>query len=170
VNFPNKTWAHGGPQINSGAEKANWGGLVNRGGGVKDYEEVDWKEDLMLIECGIDKPNTVPWSWERNTEYILTVERGSQIQLPAGTNSQFNVSVPERTMWRWEFTIQPVHEDSEVYHAFIYNSAGHISSFYLWNEAGYGSKDDEQHARWSLPTYRVEGSVENKVPAGWKRF
>ncbi|MEI6197504.1 MAG: hypothetical protein WCS42_24585, partial [Verrucomicrobiota bacterium] len=31
VNFLNKTWAHGGPQVNSGAEKANWGGLVNRG-------------------------------------------------------------------------------------------------------------------------------------------
>jgi len=38
VNFPNKTWAHGGPQVNSGAEKANWGGLVNRGGGSKDYK------------------------------------------------------------------------------------------------------------------------------------
>jgi len=24
VNFPNQTWAHGGPQVNSGAEKANW--------------------------------------------------------------------------------------------------------------------------------------------------
>src|SRR5580698_8043021 len=46
VNFPNKTWAHGGPQVNSGAEKANWGGLVNRGGGSKDYQEVNWKEDL----------------------------------------------------------------------------------------------------------------------------
>lgn len=170
VNFPNNTWAHGGPQINSGAEKANWGGLVNRGGGSKDYWEVNWKDDLMLIECGIDKPNTVPWTWDRNTEYILTVERGKCIQLPSGTNAHFHVTVPERRMWKWKFTIQPVKEGPEAYHAFLYNSADHISSFYLWNESGYGSESSQQHTRWSLPTYRVEGSAEDKVPAGWRRF
>lgn len=77
VNFPNKTWAHGGPQVNSGTEKANWGGLVNRGGGSKDYKEVNWQEDLLLIECGVEKPNTVPWKWDRNCEYTITVERGN---------------------------------------------------------------------------------------------
>ncbi|HEU5071757.1 MAG TPA: hypothetical protein VFV96_15230 [Verrucomicrobiae bacterium] len=171
VNFPNQTWAHGGPQVNSGAEKANWGGLVNRGGGSKDYEEVNWQEDLKLIECGIDKPNTVPWKWERDREYILTVERGQQVKLPAGTNAHFKVSVPERTMWRWNFTIQPVDgKEQDSYSAFIYDSADHFRSFYLWNESGYGSTSKEQHTKWSLPTYRTADDPEDKVPAGWKRF
>jgi hypothetical protein len=171
VNFPNKTWAHGGPQVNSGAEKANWGGLVNRGGGSKDYKEVNWQEDLKLIECGVDKPNTVPWKWDRNREYILTVERGSQVQLPAGTNAQYKITMPERNMWRWNFTITPVDgKAQESYRAFIYDSADHISSFYLWNEAGYGSTSQEQHTKWSLPTYRTTDNPEDKVPTGWKRF
>lgn len=170
VNFPNKTWAHGGPQINSGAEKANWGGLVNRGGGAKDYKEVDWKHDLMLIECGIEKPNTVPFKWEREREYILTVERGPQVHLPAGTNTHFKVAVPERTMWEWNFTIQRVAPGAERFNSFLYDSADHISSFYLWNEAGYGSTREQQHARWSLPTYRVEGGNEDLFPTDWKRF
>jgi hypothetical protein len=170
VNFPNQTWAHGGPQVNSGAEKANWGGLVNRSGGAKDYQEVNWQKDLLLIECGVEKPNTVPWKWERNCEYILTVERGKQVQLPAGTNAQFKVVVPARTMWEWKFTIQPVSSGHETFTALLYDSADHLRSFYVWNEAGYGSTSQQQHAKWSLPTYRTEGSLEDKVPTGWKRF
>lgn len=170
VNFPNKTWAHGGPQVNSGAEKANWGGLVNRGGGAKDYKEVNWQEDLMLIECGIEKPNTVPWKWDRNCEYIITVERGQQIHLPSGTNTQFKVMVPERTMWEWKFTIKPIESGHETFTSLLYDSADHISSFYVWNESGYGSTSKQQHAVWSLPTYRTEDSAEEKTPTGWKRF
>ena len=170
VNCPNKTWAHGGPQVNSGAEKANWGGLVNRGGGSKDYKEVNWKEDLQLIEYGIEKPNTVPWKWDRHCEYTITVERGKQIHLPAGTNTHFKVTVPERTMWEWKLTIKPVDSGHETFTSLLYDSTDHISSFYVWNEAGYGSTSKEQHARWSLPTYRTEGSTEDKVPTGWKRF
>ena len=170
VNFPNKTWAHGGPQINSGAEKANWGGLVNRGGGSKDYKETNWKEDLSLIEYGVEKPNTVPWKWERNTEYIITVERGKQVHLPAGTNEHFKVMVPERTMWEWRLTIKPVESGHETFTSLLYDSADHISSFYVWNESGYGSTGKQQHARWALPSYRIEDSAEDKVPAGWKRF
>jgi hypothetical protein len=170
VNFPNKTWAHGGPQVNSGAEKANWGGLVNRGGGSKDYKEVNWKEDLMLIECGIGKPNTVPWKWERNCEYIISVERGNQVQLPAGTNQQFKVVVPERTMWEWKLSIKPVNSGHESFSSLIYDSADHIGSFYLWNESGYGSTSKEQQTKWSLPVYRTGDSAEDKVPTGWKRF
>jgi hypothetical protein len=170
VNFPNQTWAHGGPQINSGAEKANWGGLVNRGGGSKDYQEVNWKEDLLLIECGIEKPNTVPWKWNRNTEYVITVERGKQIHLPAGTNDHFQVRVPERMLWEWRLTIQPLAIGHESFASLLYDSADHISSFYLWNEAGYGSTSKQQHAQWSLPTYRTADSAEDKVPSGWKRF
>jgi hypothetical protein len=170
VNFPNKTWAHGGPQVNSGAEKANWGGLVNRGGGSKDYKEVDWKEDLLLIECGIKKPNTVPWKWDRNCEYTIIIERGMQVHLPAGTNDHFHVTVPERTMWEWKLTIKPVDSGHGTFTSLLYDSADHISSFYVWNEAGYGSTSRQQHARWSLPTYRTEDGTEDKVPAGWKRF
>lgn len=170
VNFPNKTWAHGGPQINSGAEKANWGGLVNRGGGSKDYKEVNWQEDLKLIECGIGKPNTMPWKWARKVEYIMTVERGKQVHLPAGKNAQFKVSVSERTMWEWKLTIKPVKEGHKTFTSLLYDSADHITSFYLWNESGYGSHSNEQHTKWSLPVYRTEDSTEDKVPTGWKRF
>jgi len=174
VNFPNKTWAHGGPQLvkkgNKLVQQANWGGLVNRGGGSKDYKETDLKSDLSLIESGIGKPNTVPWKWKLNTEYILTVERGKQVHLPAGQSHK--VHVEERTMWEWKFTIEPVVKDtaSPSFTSLIYNSADSIGSFYLWNESGYGSNKDEQHARWSPPTYRVENSTENKVAAEWKRF
>jgi hypothetical protein len=170
VNFSNKTWAHGGPQVNSGAEKANWGGLVNRGGGSKDYKETNWQEDLQLLEYGVEKPNTVPWKWERNREYILTIERGKQLHLPAGPNAHFKVTVPERTMWEWRLTIKPVEIGHETFTSLLYDSADHIGSFYLWNEAGYGSTGKEQHTKWSLPTYRTEDSTEDKVPTGWKRF
>ena len=170
VNFPNQTWAHGGPQVNSGKELANWGGLVNRGGGSKDYKEVDWQKDLMLIECGIGKPNTVPWKWDRNCEYTLTIERGNQVQLPAGTNAQYNLVIPGRTMWEWKLTIQPVNPGHDTFTSLLYDSADHIRTFYLWNESGYGSTSKEQQTQWTLPTYRVEGSTEDQVPTGWKRF
>jgi hypothetical protein len=174
VNFPNKTWAHGGPQLvkkaNQPVQQVNWGGLVNRGGGSKDYKEADLKNDLLLIESGVGKPNTVPWKWKLNTEYVLTVERGQQVPLPAGESH--NVHVDARTMWEWKFTYEPVVKDPTYppYTALIYDSADAIGSFYLWNEAGYGSTKEEQHARWSPPTYRVEGSTEDKVAAEWKRF
>ena len=115
VNFPNKTWAHGGPQVNSGSEKANWGGLVNRGGGSKDYTETNWKEDLQLIEYGILKPNTVSWKWDRNCEYTVTIERGKLVTLPAGTNAHYNVVVPERKMWEWNLTIKPVNPGHDTF-------------------------------------------------------
>lgn len=171
VNFPNKTWAHGGPQFNDGKkELANWGGLVNRGGGSKDYTDVDWKKDITLIECGVGKPNTVPYKWNRGDEYVLTVERGAQVKLPEGLNKEHGVVAPERTMWEWKFTIVPVKSGAETFTSLLYDSADHISSFYLWNESGYGSKSDEQHASWSMPTYRVEGGSEDLVPAGFRRF
>ena len=170
VNFPNKTWAHGGPQVNSGEEKANWGGLVNRGGGSKDYQEVNWQEDLLLIECGVEKPNTVPWKWARNCEYTITIERGKQLHLPAGTNDHFHLMVPERTMWEWKLAIKPVDGGHDSFNSLVYDSADHISSFYVWNESGYGSTSRQQHTKWSLPTYRTEDSAADKKPTGWKRF
>ena len=170
VNYPNKTWAHGGPQFTGRQEKANWGGLVNRGGGSKDYRETDWTQDLLLIEYGVEKPNTVPFKWERHCEYVLAVNRGQQVHLPAGTNAHFKVIVPERTMWEWRFTITPVEQGHESFSSLIYDSADSIASFYLWNESGYGSASTNQHTRWSLPTYRTADSSEIKVPTGWKRF
>jgi len=170
INFPNKTWAHGGPQVNSGAEKANWGGLVNRGGGAKDYKEINWKEDLLQIECGVDKPNTVPWPWALNCEYTITVERGKQVHIPAGTNDHFKVVVPDRMMWEWRLTIKPAKRGQETFTSLLYDSADHISSFYLWNEAGYGSTSNQQHAKWSLPIYHTEDSDEDKIPTAWNRF
>lgn len=170
VNFPNQTWAHGGPQMIGGVEKANWGGLVNRGGGIKDYKEVNWEKDLTLIEHGIGKANTVAWEWKRNFEYIITIERGKQVRLPAGENKQHKVMVPARTMWEWKLSIEPVEKGPGTFTSLLYNSADHISSFFLWNEAGYGSVNADLHATWSLPVYRTEGSNEDRVPTGWKRF
>lgn len=170
VNFPNKTWAHGGPQLNSGVEMANWGGLVNRGGGATDYKELNWKNDLPLIECGIEKPNTVPWKWNRHCEYLINIERGKQVHIPAGTNDHFKVMVPEHTMWEWKLIIKPLDSRHEPFTSLLYDSADHISSFYLWNESGYGSTSNQQHARWSLPTFRTEDSATDKASAGWKRF
>ena len=173
VNFPNKTWAHGGPQINKKGNKlvpfVNWGGLVNRGGGSKDYKEADPKNDLFLIECGIGKPNTVPWKWKLNCEYILTVERGKQVHLPAGESHK--VQMAERTMWEWNFTMTPVKKEGPqpAFTALLYNSADSIRSFYLWNEAGYGSTGKEQHARWSLPTYLTDGDTQRHSTKKWTR-
>ena len=174
VNYPNKTWAHGGPQINKKGDQliqyANWGGLVNRGGGSKDYKEADPVKDFLLIECGIGKANTVPWEWKQNCEYILTVERGKQVKLPAGESHK--VQVPERTMWEWNFSIVPVGKDNSLppFTHLLYDSADSIKSFYLWNEAGYGSKGDEQHARWSPPTYWTEGSTKEEATKKFNRF
>lgn len=176
VNFPNKTWAHGGPQISKKGDKkplvqaANWGGLVNRGGGSKDYKEADPTKDMALIECGIGKANTVPWKWKLNSEYILTVERGKQVNLPACMRK--NVHVAERTMWEWHFTIVPAGKAGGLpsFKSLLYDAADCISSFYVWNDAGYGSTSEEQHAYWSLPTYCTDGSTEEERTQKWTRF
>lgn len=170
VNFPNKTWAHGGPQINGKAgelvQYANWGGLVNRGGGSKDYTEADPKRDFYLIECGIEKPNTVPWKWKQGVEYILTVERDRQVELPAGNyGPKRNIALEKRTMWAWKFTIVPAKptEGVESFSSIIYDTADSIQWFCVWNESGYGSQSHEQHARWSKPIYWVDGDPKEKA-------
>jgi hypothetical protein len=174
VNFANKTWAHGGPQLvkrdGKPFKQVNWGGLVNRGGGSKDYIETDWKKDLFLIQCGIGKPNTVPWEWQLHRAYVLTVKRGKQVHLPAATIR--DIHVPERTMWEWQFTIEPVTKDAShpAFTSLLYDSGDYLRSFYLWNEAGYGSHGDEQHSRWSLPIYRTEDDAKDVVARDWRRF
>jgi hypothetical protein len=52
----------------------------------------------------------------------------------------------------------------------IHDSAEYLSLFYLWNEAGYGSKGSEQHARWSVPNYWTVGDEHPKSALGWSRF
>lgn len=175
VNFPNNTWAHGGPQLVKGAngpvEQVNWGGLVNRGGGSKDYVEANPAKDLALIEHGIGKANTVPSAWFRGREYSLVVERGAKVTLPAGPHKAAGgATVPERTMWEWKFTLAPTDKSHAPFTSLLYDSADSVQSFYLWNEAGYGSTSKEQLARWTLPVYRVEGSAKDETPSGWKRF
>lgn len=167
VNFPNQTWAHGGPQMNGAAghlvQYANWGGLVNRGGGSKDYKEADPRKDFYLIECGIGKPNTVPWEWKLGCEYILAVERGRQVDLPAGNyGPRKDIPLEARRMWEWKFTITPAVPTKDVgsFESLIYDTADHISWFCVWNESGYGSASVEQHARWSLPVYWTEDGKE----------
>lgn len=171
VNFPNSTWAHGGPQISKKgdglAKYANWGGLVSRGGGVKDYSDADPKNDRSLIECGVEKPNTIPCEWELNREYTLTVERGEQVILPADEKTP-----TERKMWVWHFMMTPAGDaqTAPTFTSKLYDSADHISDFSVWNEAGYGSTAGEQHARWSLPEYFIEGDNRARAPARWWRF
>ena len=180
VDFPNSTWIHGGPQLlgqedGTANQAANWGGLVDRGGGNDDYDLADWKKDVLLIQCGVHQPSTVPWSWQFGREYILTVRRGSQVRLPAGkvtVDDDETVRAPARTMWEWHFTIQPAKPKpgDQPFESLCYNSAASISEFFLWNESGYGSESNEQHTRWSLPLFRLEGSSKDQVATKWERF
>lgn len=179
VDFPNATWIHGGPQLlgeddGEVSQAANWGGLVDRGGGNDDYDLVDWKKDVLLIQCGVGQPNTVPWSWQFHREYELTVKRGRQVRLPAGTVTvdDETVRAPARTMWEWHFSIKPLKpaKGDQPFESLCYDSAGSIADFYLWNESGYGSESHEQHTRWSLPVFRLEGSDEDHVAREWQRF
>jgi len=176
VNFPNKTWAHGGPQINGKVgelvQYANWGGLVNRGGGSTDYTQADPKKDFYLIECGIGKPNTVPWEWKLGVEYIMTVERGNQVELPAGKyGPNRDIPLDKRTMWEWKFTIVPAVPSKDIgsFSSLIYDSADNLSRFCVWNESGYGSQSHEQHARWSLPVYWTDGDSKEKASTKFLR-
>jgi hypothetical protein len=85
-------------------------------------------------------------------------------------NKEHQVSVPGRTMWEWNFTIRPVDSEPEDFSSLIYNSADSVGDFYVWNEAGYGSTSKQQHAQWSVPSYRLEGDDKEHCPTGWQRF
>ena len=136
VDFPNSTWIHGGPQLlDDGSLQANWGGLVDRGGGDADYDLLDWKKDVLLIQCGVGKPNTVPWSWQFDREYVLTVRRGQKVRLPAGTLTidEETFRAPARTMWEWHFTIEPLkpRKGDRTFSSLCYDSADSIADFAL---------------------------------------
>ena len=144
---------------------------MDRGGGSDDYDKANPRKDLMLIQCGIGKPNTVTFEWKLQREYVLTVERGEQVELPAQTVTidDRNYRAPARTLWEWYFTMRPVNPEKgePTFRSLIYDSADGIGSFCVWNESGYGSTGDEQHARWSLPRYRTD---DNKVRVARKWY
>jgi hypothetical protein len=176
VNFPNHTWAHGGPQLVGGRYQMNWGGLVNRGGGAKDYREEDPGADLLLMQNGPDSQRSAAYAWTMDKEYVLTIERGKQITLPPGEyvfiGSGPKLSVPvARTMWEWKFTLEPVDGDGPTQVSTLYDAADRIESFYIWNECGYGSCGQGQSANWSMPVYASLDAPHADVPAQTlKRF
>ncbi|WP_050983129.1 hypothetical protein [Cupriavidus basilensis] len=170
VNFPNKTWAHGGPQLVNGHYQMNWGGLVSRGGGATDYREEDPALDLRLMQNAADSERSHAYPWVTGKEYILTIERGRQITFPPGVyvfiGSGPQVSVPDaRTMWEWKFTLKPADGGDPVQVSTLYDAADRIASFYIWNECGYGSCGKGQSATWFMPVYTRLGAPGVKMQA-----
>lgn len=158
VNFPNHTWAHGGPQLVDGRYQMNWGGLVNRGGGSADYRQEDPVADLQLMQNGPDRERSAHYAWAVGKEYVLTIERGKQVVLPRGNHVFIGagpaVPVPnDRVMWEWKFTLIPLDGAGTTQVSTLYDAADRISSFYVWNECGYGSCELGQSAIWSMPVY-----------------
>ncbi|GAB3792142.1 hypothetical protein [Dyella agri] len=176
VNFPNKTWAHGGPQRVDGHYQMNWGGLVNRGGGSKDYREEDPAADLLLMQNGPDSQRSPAYAWTVGKEYVLTIERGKQVTLPPGEyvfiGSGPKVSVPAvRTLWEWKFTLKPADGNGPTQVSTLYDAADRIASFYIWNECGYGSCGKGQSASWSMPAYvSLDAPLAEKQAQTLKRF
>ncbi|RUL80157.1 hypothetical protein EKH80_01875 [Dyella choica] len=170
VNFPNRTWAHGGPQRVSGKYQMNWGGLVSRGGGATDYREENPASDLQLMQNAGDAERSAPYTWVEGKDYELTIERGNQVTLPPGQyifiGSGPTVSVSNaRNMWEWKFTLRPADGHGPVQVSTLYDAADRISSFYIWNECGYGSCGKRQSARWSMPVYSTLDAPGKSVPA-----
>lgn len=158
VDFPNNTWAHGGPQFNDGKDKAvNWGGLVDRGGGLADYEKANPAADLHLIQCDPGGNNTKPYDWEQKQPLKIAIHRGKQVTLPPGDcqvdGKVIHIKKP-RTMWEWHLTVSPPKGTGKVYRATIHNTADRFSSFCIWNESGYGSEHKGQRATWSDVAYK----------------
>jgi hypothetical protein len=176
VNFPNKTWAHGGPQLVGGKYQMNWGGLVNRGGGSADYREENPAADLQLMQNAADSQRSAPYAWVVDKEYVLTIERGNPVTLPAGNyvfiGSGPLVSVPNaRTMWEWKFTLKPADGHGPIQVSTLYDAADHIASVFIWNECGYGSCGKGQSATWSLPVYATLSAPHKELQAqALKRF
>ncbi|GLQ93090.1 hypothetical protein GCM10007901_20410 [Dyella acidisoli] len=174
VNFPNKTWAHGGPQRVGGKYQMNWGGLVSRGGGSTDYREENPTADLQLLQNAENSERSAPYAWEIGKDYILTIERGNVVTLPPGPyvfiGSGPVVSVSNaRTMWEWKFTLRPVDGRGPVQVSTLYDTADRISSFYIWNECGTCGK--AQSATWTMPIYNTLSASNKELQAQvLKRF
>lgn len=180
VDFANGTWAHGGVQDVDGPDGArtrqvNWGGLVDRGGGTADYDEMDDVADLARIQNPPAGQHVGAYPWQPGVAYEYRVERGAQITLPPGDYQLIpdrpvvHVARP-RTMWAWRFTVRPLVGDGPTYAAVLYDGAATFTSFYLWNESGYGSTDAQQHTSWSTPRYRQAGAAADVAATSWQRF
>ncbi|MCE9579686.1 MAG: hypothetical protein K8W52_41595 [Deltaproteobacteria bacterium] len=178
VDFNNSTWAHGGLQDVDGPDggrtrQANWGGLVDRGGGTDDYDKEDDLADLEKIQNPPVGQHVAPYAWKTGMAYDFSVERGAKVTLPAGNYRLISdrpivrVDHP-RTMWEWRFIAQPV-DGGAPYAVTLYDAADAFEAFYVWNESGYGSTAAEQHTTWSALRY-VEGGGDAQVPASWDRF
>lgn len=180
VDFANGTWAHGGVQDVDGPDgtrtrQVNWGGLVDRGGGNADYDELDDVADLARIQNPPAGQHVGPYAWQTGVAYEYRVERGARITLPPGDYQLIPdrpvVRVAQaRAMWEWRFTVRPLAGDGPAYTAVLYDSADTFTSFYLWNESGYGSTDAAQHTTWSAPRYVQAGAADARAPARWQRF
>ena len=180
VNFDNGTWAHGGLQDLDGPDGtrrrvANWGGLVDRGGGTADYDEEDDRADLERIQNAPEGEHVAPYAWGTDVVYELSVERGEQVTLPPGTYRLIpgRPEVPidhARTLWQWRFTARPVDGGGAAYVAVLYDTAAAIQGFVVWNESGYGSTSEMQHTRWWAPAYREPGADADATPSKWGRF
>lgn len=176
VNFPNNTWAHGGIQLVDNRLQANWGGLVNRGGGKADYEKEDPARDLAQMQNPRGDLHTGPYAWTIGREYLITIERGRQVTLPPGDyifiGNGPRVHIPDpRVMWEWNLSIAPVGGEGPIFQSTLYDSAETIKSFIVWNECGYGACHQNQHASWSIPTYRTLHEPGTDRFAGrWLRF
>lgn len=149
--------------------------VIDRGGGTADYDEMDDVADLAQIQNPPAGQHVGPYPWQTGVAYEYRVERGAQVTLPPGDYQLIpdrpvvHVARP-RTMWAWRFTVRPVTGDGPTYAAVLYSGAATFTSFYLWNESGYGSTDDAQHTSWSTPRYRQAGAAEDVAATSWQRF
>jgi len=179
VDFDNGTWAHGGLQDVDGPDhgrvrQVNWGGLVDRGGGNDDYDQMNDTADLEKIQNPPEGQHLGPYAWENGTTYQLTIERGDAVTLPAG---KYHL-MPDhpairirhaRHLWAWHFTARPV-GGGAPFEATLYDGADAFTGFMVWNEAGYGSTATQQHAVWSEASYTALGADDDATPTSWSRF
>lgn len=183
VNFDNGTWAHGGLQDLDGPddsrrEAVNWGGLVSRGGGNADYDNIGDEEvqaaALDLIQNPDADKQVEDVDWSRGTEYVFTIERGDLHHFEPGeyvlTHGEDPVYVDHpRDLYEWTFTITPADGGPPIYEGTLYNSSDTVDSFTYWNESGYGSTNDDLEATWSDPSYQTEGG-EEQYPESTSRY
>lgn len=168
VNFPNHTWAHGGLQLIDNVKQMNWGGLVNRGGGTKDYHQSSPADDIALIQNPTGSSHTGPYDWQEGRSYTVCIKRGKHVHLPPGDYIFISGHPPlhlqkSRDMWEWILTIRPDGHPGNVINSTLYSSSPVIHSFTLWNECGYGACGHQQHATWTYPQYLSEAAPHTPV-------
>jgi hypothetical protein len=175
VNFPNGTWAHGGLQVDAHGKYLNWGGLVDHGGGNKDYTDADPEKDILLIQNAPDTERESAFNWDVNQPYVLSIRRGELHTFPPGTykviGGQPSVTTKvTRKLYEWIFEISlPAKEDTPLKSVVLYNSAETIRQALFWNELQI--PEDQTQARMGIHTLWTEPG-EMKVfdpdsPEGW---